>query len=162
MLKGLNPVLSRFTLQNNPLLIVTFSPNPWNSALLRSRLNLRSLRPDLTSLRKGSMRRQPTHLKKAIRRTVTLKPFPTDNSMKGRGCRAWSKAQASGACRVGVRGFKSHPLHFWTNHLYPIMLSLPLSEQHNSFRCRADIFEAAFNQLCGFLMASCSLAYIFV
>jgi hypothetical protein len=29
-----------------------------------------------------------------------------------RGRRAWSKAQASGACPSEVRGFKSHPLHF--------------------------------------------------
>ena len=29
----------------------------------------------------------------------------------GRGCQARLKAQASGACPVGVRGFKSHPLH---------------------------------------------------
>ena len=146
MLKGLNPVLSRFTLQNNPLLIVTFSPNPWNSALLRSRLNLRSLRPDLTSLRKGSMRRQPTHLKKAIRRTVTLKPFPTDNSMKGRGCRAWSKAQASGACRVGVRGFKSHPLHHVRNVKFAqISLVSSVKQQKIDFKLWATLdFSSAF------------------
>ena len=130
MLKGLNPVLSRFTLQNNPLLIVTFSPNPWNSAPLRSRLNLRSLRPDLTSLRKGTMRRQPNTPQKAIRRTVTLKPFPTDNSMKGRGCRAWSKAQSQLLKRRGCFRSLSHR-RSWVQIPPPALFNKPPVTRHD-------------------------------
>ena len=35
------------------------------------------------------------------------------SSLAGGGLQVWSKEQGLGPCRAGVRGFKSHPPHFW-------------------------------------------------
>lgn len=43
-----------------------------------------------------------------------LSKHPTNTILNAQNCRgsqARLKAQASGACRAGVRGFESHPLH---------------------------------------------------
>ena len=66
--------MSRLPLKNYPLLIVPLVPKPWVWTLLGSRLNLRSLRPNLSSFRQRTMRR---HLKSpaCTDETVTLKPF---------------------------------------------------------------------------------------
>src|SRR6266516_2594157 len=63
----------------------------------------------------------------------------SDPGLSG-GCQARSKAQGSGPCPVGVRGFKSHPPHqYCTPELWGCSRIRPLEKQSAySIRSRKD------------------------